>query len=80
MAAGWCEEGGCVWFMDWRVSLVSDPSGAREVCVSAVAAVKQTVCCCGLTPCSEVGSGGDSCWGTVQIDTYRYQLKYMFSN
>ena len=37
-------------------------------------------CCCELTPCSDKGSGGDSCWGTVQIDTYRYQLKYMFSN
>ena len=70
--------------LEGKFGVVSDPSGTQEVCVPAVAAVKQTVCCCGLKPCSEkvhkAGSGGDSCWGTVEIDTYRYQLKYMFSN
>ena len=60
-----------------KFGVVSDPSGAQEVCVPAVAAMKQTVCCCELTPCSEAGSGGDSCWGTVQIDTSMYQLQYM---
>ena len=66
--------------LEGKFGVVSDPSGTQEVCVSTVADVKQIVCCCELTPCSEVGSGGDSCWGTVQIDTYMYQLKYMFSN
>ena len=67
-----------VYGLEGKFGMVSDPSGAQEVCVSAVAAVKQTVCgcclgggacCCELTPCSDDGSGGDSCWGTVEIDT-----------
>ena len=47
--------------LEGKFGVVPDPSGAQEVCVPAVDAVKQTVCCCELTPCSEVGSGGDSC-------------------
>ena len=39
------------------------------MCVCSGCCVGGGACCCELTPCSEefleVGSSGDSCWGTV---------------